>query len=89
MVRIRLRRTGSKKKPNYRLVVADRRAPRDGDFLKIIGHYNPLTDPETVFIDEEAALGWLQKGAQPTETVLRLLSKAGIMDKLKTAEEKT
>ena len=89
MVKIRLRRTGSKKQPNYRLVVADSRAPRDGAFISIIGHYNPLTDPETVVIDAEQALNWLKQGAQPTVTAARLLSKAGIMDKFKTTKEKT
>ena len=89
MVKIRLRRTGSKKQPNYRLVVADSRAPRDGAFISIIGHYNPLNDPETVVIDAEQALNWLKQGAQPTVTAARLLSKAGIMDKFKTTKEKT
>ena len=89
MVKIRLRRVGAKKKPSYRLVVADSRAPRDGAFISIIGHYNPLTDPETVVIDEEKALTWLRQGAQPTETAARLLSKVGILEKLKTIKEKT
>ena len=89
MVKIRLRRVGAKKKPSYRLVVADARAPRDGAFISIIGHYNPLTDPETIVIDEEKALGWLKQGAQPTVTAARLLSKSGIMDKFKTIKEKT
>ena len=89
MVKIRLRRVGSRKKPAYRLVVADVRAPRDGAFISIIGHYDPLTDPETVVIDEEKALNWLGQGAQPTATALRLLSKAGIMEKFNTIKEKT
>ena len=89
MVKIRLRRVGAKDKPSYRLVVADSRAPRDGAFINIIGHYNPLTDPETVVIDEEKALHWLRQGAQPTDTVARLLAKAGIMEKFKTIKEKT
>jgi len=89
MVKIRLRRVGSKKKPNYRLVVADARAPRDGAFINIIGYYNPLTDPETIVIDEEKALNWLGQGAQPTATAARLLSKVGIMEKFKTIKEKT
>ena len=89
MVKIRLRRVGSKKKPNYRLVVADSRAPRDGAFINIIGYYNPLTDPETVVIDEEKALNWLRQGAQPTATVARLLSKVGVMEKFKPIKEKT
>ena len=89
MVKIRLRRVGAKKQPSYRLVVADARAPRVGAFISIIGHYNPLTDPETIVIDEEKALGWLKQGAQPTVTAARLLSKSGIMDKFKTTKEKT
>ena len=89
MVKIRLRRVGAKKKPSYRLVVADVRAPRDGAFISIIGHYNPLTDPETIVIDEERALTWLKQGAQPTATAVRLLSKVGIMEKFKTTKEKT
>lgn len=89
MVKIRLRRVGAKKKPSYRLVVADVRAPRDGAFIDIIGHYNPLTDPETVVINEERALHWLRQGAQPTDTAARLLAKAGIMEKSKLSKEKT
>jgi small subunit ribosomal protein S16 len=88
MVKIRLRRAGSKKKPSYRVVVADARAPRDGAFLSIIGHYNPLTNPETIVIDEEKALYWLRQGAQPTDTTARLLSKVGILEKFKTTKEK-
>ena len=89
MVKIRLQRVGAKKKPSYRLVVADVRAPSGGAFISIIGHYNPLTDPETIVIDEENALGWLRQGAQPTDTATRLLSKVGILEKYKTAKEKT
>jgi small subunit ribosomal protein S16 len=89
MVKIRLRRVGAKKRPSYRLIVADARAPRDGAFISIIGHYNPLTDPETIAIDEEKALHWLSQGAQPTDTAARLLSKAGIIEKFKTIKEKT
>ena len=88
MVKIRLRRTGAKKRPSYRLVVADARSPRDGAFISIIGHYDPLTEPETVVIKEEEALHWLQKGAQPTETAARLLKKMGVMDKFKQLKEK-
>ncbi len=89
MVKIRLRRVGAKNRPSYRLVVADSRAPRDGAFINIIGHYNPLTDPETVVIDEEKALYWLGQGAQPTNTAARLLSKMGIIEKFKTIKEKS
>ncbi len=69
-------------------MVADSRAPRDGAFISIIGHYNPLTDPATVVINEEKALHWLRQGAQPTATAVRLLSKAGIIEKSKTIKEK-
>jgi small subunit ribosomal protein S16 len=86
MVKIRLRRTGKKKKPSYRVVIADARAPRDGDFIEIIGHYDPLTEPPTIVIDEEKALKWLKQGAQPTETVSSLLNKVGIMEKFKAAK---
>ena len=89
MVKIRLRRVGSKKKPSYRVVVADSRAPRDGAFIDVIGHFNPLTDPETIAIDEDKALSWLRQGAQPTDTTARLLTKLGIMDKFTTIKEKT
>ncbi len=84
MVKIRLARVGRKKKPSYRVVVADVRAPRDGSFIEIIGHYDPLTDPPTVVVDEEKALKWLRQGAQPTEPVARLLDKLGILERLKT-----
>ena len=83
MVKIRLFRVGRKHKPIYRVVVADSRSPRDGAFIEIIGHYNPLTDPATVDINEEKALKWLKDGAQPTETVSSLLRKLGIMDRFK------
>ena len=80
-VRIRLQRHGRKKRPFYRLVAADARAQRDGVFLERLGHYNPLTDPADVVIDEEKALKWLRRGAQPSDTAKRLLSKSGILMK--------
>jgi small subunit ribosomal protein S16 len=83
MVKIRLRRVGAKKKPAYRVVVADSHSPRDGAFVEIIGHYNPLTEPPTVVIDEEKALFWLKRGAQPSQTVASLLTKLSIMEKFK------
>ena len=89
MVKIRLRRVGAPKKPSYRLVVADARSPRNGAFINTIGRYNPLTNPETVVIDEESALYWLKNGAQPTDTAARLLESAGIMTKFKLAKEIT
>jgi len=72
--------------PSYRVVVTDSHAPRDGAFIEIIGHFNPRTNPETVVINEERALDWLKKGAQPTVTAGRLLTKAGIMDKFKASK---
>ena len=81
MVKIRLQRVGRKKKPAYRIVVAESRAPRDGAFIEIIGHYDPLTDPATVVIHEDKALKWLRQGAQPTQTVANLLKRQGISDK--------
>ena len=81
MVKIRLSRVGRKKRPSYRVVVTDARAPRDGAFIEIIGHYNPLTDPATIVIDEEKALKWLRQGARPTERVAILLAKLGIIEK--------
>jgi small subunit ribosomal protein S16 len=88
MVKIRLRRVGTRNKPMYRMVVADHRSPRDGAFIEVIGHYNPLTEPETFVVEEEKALKWLKVGAKPTDTALRLLSKAGVMDKFKPTVEK-
>jgi len=85
MVRIRLRRMGRRNRPFYRVVVADSRSPRDGKFIETIGHYDPLTEPATVEINEDKALKWLRCGAQPSDTVRSLLGKAGIMDKLDTA----
>ena len=83
MVKIRLRRVGRRNRPYYRVVVAEGRYPRDGKFIELIGHYNPLTDPATISIDEEKALKWLRFGAQPSDTVRALLKKLGIMDKVK------
>ena len=88
MLKIRLRRVGARKQPSYRLVVADVRAPRDGAFVDIVGHYNPRTNPETIVIKEEKALHWLKQGAQPTDTTARLLDKAGILEKFKLVKEK-
>jgi small subunit ribosomal protein S16 len=72
-VSIRLRRMGSSRRPAYRVVVADSRSPRDGRFIEIIGHYNPLTQPPTVKIDRVKAREWIAKGAQPSNTVKRLI----------------
>lgn len=78
-VKIRLQRHGSKKRPFYFIVVADARAPRDGKFIQKIGTYNPLTVPATIQIDRQKALEWLHKGAQPTDTVRRILSYKGVL----------
>jgi small subunit ribosomal protein S16 len=80
MVKIRLRRRGATKRPTYRVVVADSRSPRDGRFIESIGRYQPLEDPSLIEIDEERALYWLSKGAQPTEQVTNLLRVKGIWD---------
>ena len=78
-VKIRLQRHGSKKRPFYFIVVADARAPRDGKFIQKIGTYNPLTVPASVQLDRQRALDWLHKGAQPTDTVRRILSFKGVL----------
>lgn len=85
MLRIRLRRTGKKKQPSYRLVVADSRAPRDGQFVETIGLYDPLTDPPTIRIKEDRARDWMSKGAQPSETVAKLMRRQGILPAVATA----
>ncbi len=78
-VKIRLQRHGSKKRPFYFIVVADARAPRDGKFIQKIGTYNPLTVPASIQLDRQKALDWLHKGAQPTDTVRRILSYKGVL----------
>ena len=78
-VKIRLKRIGTQKKPYYRVVVADSRSPRDGRFIEMIGTYDPLKQQGGTKVDQDKALGWLKKGAVPTDTVRALLSKAGIM----------
>src|SRR6185312_5875434 len=80
MIKLRLRRMGAKKKPSYRIVVADARAKRDGRFIEIVGHYNPLTEPTTLVIDGERARYWLGQGAQPTDRVAKLLKIQGVTD---------
>ena len=78
-VKIRLKRMGANKKPFYRIVVADSRAPRDGKFIEEIGYFNPMTEPNQFKIDAEKAKQWLGTGAQPTDTVRALLKKNGII----------
>jgi small subunit ribosomal protein S16 len=77
-VRLRLTRVGGKKDPVWRVVVADQRSPRDGRFIETVGHYNPQTNPSTIRIDEDRVRDWLGKGAQPSETVRKLLRTQGI-----------
>lgn len=76
-VKIRLKRMGAKKAPFYRIVVADSRSPRDGRFIEEIGYYNPITKPVTVKVDSDKVAEWIKNGAQPSETVKRLLTKSG------------
>lgn len=83
MLKIRLRRTGARHQPSYRVVVADARAARDGAFVDHLGHYNPRTEPPTVVIDEEKALKWLRQGAQPSDAVRQLLTTLGTLDRVK------
>ena len=87
-VRIRLKRMGAKKRPFYRVVVADSRSPRDGRFIEEIGYYDPVRQPAEINIDVEKALKWLQNGAQPSDTARSLLSKAGVMQKFHEAKYK-
>jgi small subunit ribosomal protein S16 len=81
MVRIRLRRVGSKKQPSYRLVAADSETPRDGTFLEILGFYNPRTQPATITLVEDRIYDWMSKGAQPSESALQLFKSAGLLDR--------
>ncbi|MED5019876.1 30S ribosomal protein S16 [Paenibacillus chibensis] len=86
-VRIRLKRMGAHKAPFYRIVVSDSRSPRDGRFIEEIGYYNPVQQPAEVRIDEDKALAWLQNGAQASDTVRNLLSKAGVMKKFHESKQ--
>lgn len=81
MVRLRLRRVGRKKQPSYRIVAADKEAPRDGRFLEIVGFYNPRTEPETITLKEDRIFDWLSKGAQPSDAVARILKTTGAADR--------
>lgn len=81
-----MRRMGSKRKPFYRVVVADSRMPRDGRFIEEVGYYNPLTNPAEVKLEEDRVFEWLEKGAQPSDTVRSLLSKAGLMKRYHDAK---
>jgi small subunit ribosomal protein S16 len=81
-VKIRLKRIGAKKKPIYRMVIADSRSPRDGRFIETVGHYNPLVDPPQITVNEERVQQWLTWGAQPTETVKSILVRVGVWQKV-------
>jgi len=81
MVRIRLRKVGSKGQPSFRLVAADRESPRDGRFLENLGYYNPRTDPATLDIREDRVFHWLKSGAQPSDSVIKLFQIAGTLDR--------
>jgi small subunit ribosomal protein S16 len=81
MVRIRLRRTGLRHQPTYRVVVADKESPRDGKFLEIIGSYIPTTEPFTLEVKEDRAYEWMQKGAVPSESVVKLFKSVGLMER--------
>lgn len=81
MVRIRLRRTGLKHQPTYRIMAADKESPRDGRFLEILGYYNPRTNPFTLEVDEAKVFDWMSKGAQPSDSVLKLFKSVGLMDR--------
>ena len=83
MVRIRLRRVGLKHQPIYRIVVAEKESPRDGRFLEILGFYNPRTEPATIDVKEDRLFDWMSKGAQPSESVEKLLNSSGAMARFK------
>ena len=86
MVKLRLMRMGKTKQPTYRVVAADSRSPRNGRFIEIVGHYNPRNEPSTIVIDNDKAVAWLQKGAQPTETVAKLLKISGAWEQFTGAK---
>lgn len=79
-VKLRLTRVGKTKQPQYRIVAADSRSPRDGRFIEILGHYNPRTDPSTLSVDNDKAVKWLSQGAQPTDRVRKLLEISGALE---------
>lgn len=86
-VKMRLRREGTKKRPHYRIVVADARSPRNGRFIENIGQYHPMDEPSTIILDNERALHWLQVGAQPTEAVEKLLRIQGVWEEFKPGDK--
>ena len=85
-VKLRLTRVGKKKQPQYRIVAADSRAPRDGRFIEKLGHYDPRQDPSALTVDNDKAVKWLSQGAQPTERVAKLLQVSGAIDQFKASK---
>ncbi|HET9666430.1 MAG TPA: 30S ribosomal protein S16 [Desertimonas sp.] len=85
-VKLRLTRVGKTKQPEYRIVAADSRSPRDGRFIEILGHYNPRTDPSTLSVDNDKAVKWLSQGAQPTDRVRKLLEISGAFEQFTAAK---
>jgi len=85
-VKLRLTRVGKTKQPQYRIVAADSRSPRDGRFIEIVGHYNPLTDPSSLTVDNDKAVKWLSQGAQPTDRVRKLLEISGALEQFTAAK---
>jgi small subunit ribosomal protein S16 len=85
-VKLRLTRVGKTKQPQYRIVAADARSPRDGRFIEILGHYNPRQEPSVLSVDNDKAVKWLQQGAQPTDRVRKLLEVSGAMEQFKAAK---
>ena len=85
-VKLRLTRVGKTKQPQYRIVAADSRSPRDGRFIEILGHYNPRTEPSSLTVDNDKAVKWLSQGAQPTDRVRKLLEISGAMEQFKAAK---
>ncbi|HPU40123.1 MAG TPA: 30S ribosomal protein S16 [Microthrixaceae bacterium] len=85
-VRLRLMRTGKKKQPTYRIVAADARSPRDGRFIEIVGTYDPRREPSAITVDNDKAIDWLNKGAQPSERVKKLLEISGAWEEFQTAK---
>ncbi len=81
MVRIRLRRVGAKNQPSFRVVAANKESPRDGRFLEILGHYNPRTEPATISLNEDRIYDWMQKGAQPSDSVIQIFNTIGLLDR--------
>jgi small subunit ribosomal protein S16 len=88
LVKLRLQRTGTKGNPHYRIVAADSRFPRDGRFIEIVGQYHPIDKKNQVIVNSEKAVSWLQKGAQPTNTVLNILKKSGVWEQYTSAKSK-